>query len=143
MRPHFSDELRGAIRERIERYPELRYWLSGLESEVRRFNALPIGFDMGMVFFLTDEGGIFGWEPPPDALQPVTFLSQQLVVLRHATGDFPELAGALPRRPDDAVDCAECGGRGFVDTRSLDGRVINDWPCRSCATMGWHLGEAL
>jgi hypothetical protein len=143
MRPQFSSELRSAIRERIRRYPAPSEGYPDHEEEVRRWNALPIGFDMGAVFFLTEDGDIFAWDPPPDAPRPVTTLWVQLVLLKRAASDVPELIEALPRRPDDAVDCAACGGRGFVDTRSPEGGGSKDWPCWPCGTMGWHLGDAL
>ena len=110
---------------------------------MRRFNALPIGFDFDVIFFLNEDGGIFRWDPPPDELCPVDCLWVELVVLRLATSHFPELIGALPRRPGVAVDCTACAGLGFVDRESPEARGLKDWPCRLCGTLGWYVGEPL
>ncbi|MDI1476860.1 hypothetical protein [Polyangium sp. y55x31] len=143
MQPQFSQELRSAIEERIRRYPALSEAYTDFGEEVRKFNALPIGFDMDTIFFVKPNGEILAWDLPSDEPRPVTSLWLQLVLLRLGAIHFPELIEALPRRPDGAPSCSACGGRGFVDNRSPMGGGSADWPCWPCGTMGWHDGEPL
>jgi hypothetical protein len=45
---------------------------------------------------------------------------------------YPELSVLLPLRPEDAVDCANCRGSGFVH-----GQIIS---CKICSALGWVSG---
>jgi hypothetical protein len=140
MLPSFPQSTRDAIRERIRRYPELSRGFEGFDQEVRRYNGLPIAYDMWVAIFLTPDGELFALDmigPEAERL-PIRMLWQQLVYLNMATEYFPELAAALPARPSDAIDCPDCAGRGSIDNRTASGSGSATWPCRHCGAMGWR-----
>lgn len=143
MSPSFSMELRAKIRDWILQYPPPNEPFSALINQVREFDALPTGGDMSAVFFLKADGTLLAWDPPPDEPELVTSIWVQLVNLRIASKQYPELLQALPQKTDRSVECETCHGRGVIDTRRPGGSGSADWPCWPCGTMGWHNGEPL
>jgi hypothetical protein len=142
MLPSFPQSTCDALRERIRRYPELSRGYTGFDEEVRRYDALPIAYDLWAAIFLTPDGEMFGLDmiDPPSEQMPVAALWRQLVYLNMAVPDFPELSAALPARPPDAIDCPDCAGHGYIDNRTLAaGGGSATWPCWPCGSMGWRM----
>jgi hypothetical protein len=102
------------------------------ESSVNRtiadaLGALLVYADMGGALALTPVGAIVHYDFENGATS-IPEEDMQTFALVRAAQRFPELRDLAPRRPDGAVDCPMCAGRGVI----LDGMY-----CGKCFGKGW------
>jgi hypothetical protein len=94
-----------------------------------------IGFDSAMM----SDGSVWTWDEgsgPAQAQETeykIAGEKERLMVLVGAQSRiYPELMAILPIRPQDATDCAVCGGTGYAYQQG-EVNVV----CRDCGCMGW------
>jgi hypothetical protein len=111
--------------QRLEEHPP-----GHINHEGRRQNALPLFGTVGEVWLLRPDGTL--WRADSDfgrKLEPLPN-EAQLTALAVGAQRYPFLRELLPSRPDNAVQCDACAGRGRIGP----GEVLF---CYSCGTLGW------
>jgi hypothetical protein len=83
--------------------------------------------DIGGALALTPNGDVIGYDFETGALS-IPEENRQIFALTKAFRRFPELRGLAPSRPNNAVNCPSCGGRGVIPG-SID--------CEACWGRGW------
>jgi hypothetical protein len=98
-----------------------------------RHNALPLFGTIGEVWLLRPNGSL--WKADSDMGVDLQPLPEELHTMALVAGAerYPWLKELLPTRPDDAVTCGECGGRGRIGPGDAAF-------CRACSALGWRSG---
>lgn len=105
---------------------EGRREVSPLFAELaRRTGHLPVYCDMGGAILLGRDGT---WYLSTDERTEVVFDERSIMLGRiSAARHYGELAGLVPPRPHDALDCAACRGTG----------ALFGTQCGTCLGLGW------
>jgi hypothetical protein len=97
-----------------------------------RTSGVPVHADLGAVLVLATDGTVLRYDPDAGEVRALGGTPDddrwRLLALVKAAKQFPELSHLRPDRPDDAVPCGQCGGRGVM-LEALD--------CGACAGTGW------
>lgn len=128
----FPSSISNRIEQEIEALaPEA---LGHINYEGIRHRALPLFGTIGVVWLLRSDGTF--WRSDADAGLELEPLPPELHAAALIAGArrYPWLSPLLPARPEDATDCASCGGRGWVGP----GNVII---CDKCLALGWIEGS--
>jgi hypothetical protein len=96
-----------------------------------RHRGLPLFGTIGEVWLLRADGSF--WKVDSDFGRELEPLPENLQTIALAAGKerYPWLADLLPSRPDIAITCSDCGGRG----RFGPGNILY---CHSCGALGWR-----
>lgn len=104
-----------------------------LRNVAREKQFLPVVYDMGgfLVILMT---GQIGWIDitPPHAWKEESDPKIIRMVNFAASEKYPELSSLKPKRPQNALDCTHCAGKGKSD------HLSNAYVC-ACGGLGWLL----
>jgi hypothetical protein len=99
----------------------------------KRLNALPVHSDPAGVLLLRSDGQVLDVARGADGLAKPADSYRWLLARVSAARRYPELRVLLPRRPQHADSCAECGGSGLRHNPNPPAHAL----CRSCTGLGW------
>jgi hypothetical protein len=121
---NLPQHIRERIREEIARGGGL-----AIDEEARRHGAIALMGTIGAIWMLRPDGTL--WDADSDSGKPLTRLPDGSWTLAVVWGAerFPWLAELLPPRPQDAVSCSDCAGRGRVGSTPV--------LCPTCEGLGW------
>lgn len=128
-RPTLPAHLSALIETRIEEY--LRGPADAIHVFARGHRALPVYADMERLLLLRSDGEVLSKANANAECSPVAEQSAYWCLIARLTAaeKFPELAELVPARPQSAIDCKDCEGRG---------KVLNDMVrCEVCHGLGW------
>ena len=125
---------------RAEQLRRLEHVNPAMAEFVKELDALYLFGTIGMEAVLRRDGSVLvcvddEWHAPEQAAPPwrAATTSERTASFVIAKRRIPELAGLLPSRPRNAVDCAWCRGTG-----SFGEHVV----CMNCGALGWVGGAA-
>jgi hypothetical protein len=106
-------------------------YLDLLRQIATRFHVLPLLMDMGGCYAIRPCGEIisFGWDTPDDIRLEADPRIRN-IALYQGSKRYPELREFIPSRPEDAIDCPTCKGKGEFP-RPYDRLVCY------CGGVGW------
>jgi hypothetical protein len=110
-----------------------------LRATAAQLRLLPAVLDMGGCYGLRPSGEVvsFLWDEP-EQIRTETDDRIRNVAYCQAARKYPVLASIVPRRPPDAVLCAQCGGSGRC--AGVPDRVAQSVVCY-CGGLGWLPGK--
>jgi hypothetical protein len=96
-----------------------------------QYNALPLFGTIGEVWLLRSDGSL--WRADSDSGMNLEPLPEGLHTIALVVGSarYPWLRELLPARPERAITCIECGGRGRIGP----GDAVF---CHACSALGWR-----
>jgi len=80
---------------------------------VRGADFLPLYWGWLAALGLRPNGEVVSWEYETSEVQVVDCGSLERLALSQGAKLYPELKGAMPERPANAVKCESCAGRGY------------------------------
>ena len=108
------------------------------DHEAARHGGIALMGTIGSLWLLRPDGTI--WDVDDDWGKPLAPLPEQLHTTALAAGveRHPWLSELLPERPDGAVDCSTCRGKGklFPKNAVVGGSGIF---CPDCSALGWRI----
>jgi hypothetical protein len=128
-----STELLGVVEDALEEY--LKQPSSSDADFAARHRALPLYAGWTGTTYLTASGEFWfrNCEYAPPRIENDLNDSSKIVALVVATERYPQLARLLPKRPDLAIECDACGGRGQITVGNLSNII-----CGECSGLGWR-----
>lgn len=106
-----------------------------IDNEAARYGGVALMGTIGAVWLLRPDGTL--WDVDDDSGRPLVPLAAEWhhAALVCGAERYPWLAELVPPRPDDAVTCGKCGGRGKVAVSESDG---SGFFCPGCYMCGWN-----
>jgi phenylpyruvate tautomerase PptA (4-oxalocrotonate tautomerase family) len=123
---HRSEATADAIQFRVHEYVSDPF--AEFFDVASHYSAVPVYSDAGGTLFLTPSLQVLSVRTDDAAVHEEHSTQWRTVALVSAAEKFPELHALLPTRPDNAPDCAACGGAG---------RIRGGARCTQCFGLGW------
>ena len=101
----------------------------------RKYNALPLGFDLLAYVFLTLEGEVI-WEDYNGEVGSANDLQSLIRLLVGGSIRYPQLAQFIPNRSDESKTCPVCKGAKILENSK---EIVSGKPakCFICSGLGW------
>jgi hypothetical protein len=101
----------------------------------QKYQALPLYAGWTGTTYLTTAGEFWfrNCEYNPPRIENDLNESSKLVSLVLAAERHPQLASLLPSRPDGAINCDECDGKGQITIGNVSNLI-----CGQCSALGWR-----
>lgn len=121
------------VEEALAKY--LKHPTSSDADFAARHRALPLYAGWTGTTYLTASGEFWfrNCEYAPPRIENDLNDSSKIVALVVAAERYPQLASLLPKRPDLAIECDACNGRGQITVGSISNII-----CGQCKALGWR-----
>jgi hypothetical protein len=126
MSPRVSIKIRDAI-SRLTAEAARESESSAIKEAARATGALPVHTDMSGALALTSNGDVIQYDFETGTTSAPEE-NWRIAALTKAARRFPELRDLAPPRPNSAVDCPSCSGRGVI---------LGNMDCGTCFGTGW------
>jgi hypothetical protein len=80
-------------------------------------------------------------DPTSDGQPRIASGSTELLGLVAGSKQYPWLSPLIPPRPQGALDCGSCQGRGTFPFEGMGGSAVTIY-CSHCGAVGWSCSEA-
>jgi hypothetical protein len=105
-----------------------------VDNEAAGYGGIPLMGTIGAVWLIRPDGSL--WEVDDDFGRPLHPLPAEFHVTAIVAGieRHKWLAELLPARPSNAIDCADCRGRGRIFAVPESNGFVY---CPACKALGW------